>query len=156
MPCPSKTRSRCCVDHRQPLIFSTLGPLERWLRQHRRLVALLERPAGSLSELPQTVDEHTLRDHAVLVGHGGVGEPIAQAFEGQGIPYVVVEQNCEVVEALQERGLPVVYGDAWRPVILAALAVEHGLRLATTDGGFARFARLQWFNPLRQTGAPAY
>lgn len=32
---------------------------------------------------------------------------------------------------------------------LAALAVEHGLRLATTDHGFARFPRLEWFDPLR-------
>lgn len=32
---------------------------------------------------------------------------------------------------------------------LAALAIEHGLRLATTDGGFARFPRLEWFDPLR-------
>lgn len=32
---------------------------------------------------------------------------------------------------------------------LAALAIEHGLRLATTDHGFARFERLTWFNPLR-------
>jgi predicted nucleic acid-binding protein len=30
---------------------------------------------------------------------------------------------------------------------LAALAVEHGLRLATSDSGFARFSGLQWFNP---------
>ena len=32
---------------------------------------------------------------------------------------------------------------------LAALAVEHGLRLATSDSGFARFSGLQWFNPLQ-------
>jgi predicted nucleic acid-binding protein len=32
---------------------------------------------------------------------------------------------------------------------LAALAIEHGLRLATTDSGFARFGQLEWFNPLR-------
>lgn len=31
---------------------------------------------------------------------------------------------------------------------LAALAIEHGLQLATTDGGFARFPGLAWFNPL--------
>ncbi len=31
---------------------------------------------------------------------------------------------------------------------LAALAIEHGLRLATTDSGFARFERLEWFNPV--------
>lgn len=33
---------------------------------------------------------------------------------------------------------------------LAALAVEHGLQLATTDDGFGRFAGLTWFNPLRR------
>lgn len=32
---------------------------------------------------------------------------------------------------------------------LAALAVEHGLRLATSDSGFARFSELTWFNPLQ-------
>ena len=31
---------------------------------------------------------------------------------------------------------------------LAALAMEHGLSLATSDSGFARFAGLSWFNPL--------
>lgn len=31
---------------------------------------------------------------------------------------------------------------------LAALALEHGLRLATSDAGFARFARLDWFDPV--------
>jgi toxin-antitoxin system PIN domain toxin len=32
---------------------------------------------------------------------------------------------------------------------LAALAIEHGLILCTTDRGFARFAGLRWENPLR-------
>ena len=32
---------------------------------------------------------------------------------------------------------------------LAALAVEHGLVLCTTDGDFARFPNLRWENPLR-------
>ncbi|MGA8428518.1 MAG: type II toxin-antitoxin system VapC family toxin [Candidatus Sulfotelmatobacter sp.] len=31
---------------------------------------------------------------------------------------------------------------------LAALAVEHGLTLCTTDGDFARFPGLRWLNPL--------
>lgn len=31
---------------------------------------------------------------------------------------------------------------------LAALAVEHGATLCTTDGDFARFPRLRWRNPL--------
>jgi hypothetical protein len=31
---------------------------------------------------------------------------------------------------------------------LAALALEHGLTLCTTDGDFARFPTLRWTNPL--------
>jgi len=31
---------------------------------------------------------------------------------------------------------------------LAALAIEHGLALASTDGDFARFPGLRWENPL--------
>ena len=31
---------------------------------------------------------------------------------------------------------------------LAALAIEHGLTLCSTDGDFARFAGLDWQNPL--------
>ena len=34
--------------------------------------------------------------------------------------------------------------DAW----LAALALSHGCRLATADRGFARFARLDFFDPV--------
>lgn len=35
---------------------------------------------------------------------------------------------------------------------LAALAIEHGLTLCSTDGDFARFAGLRWENPLRVGG----
>lgn len=31
---------------------------------------------------------------------------------------------------------------------LAALAIEHGLRLCSSDGDFARFPGLEWHNPL--------
>jgi len=32
---------------------------------------------------------------------------------------------------------------------LAALAISHGLKLATHDAGFERFDGLRWFDPLR-------
>lgn len=32
---------------------------------------------------------------------------------------------------------------------LAALAIEHGLTLCSTDGDFARFKQLRWENPLK-------
>jgi toxin-antitoxin system PIN domain toxin len=35
---------------------------------------------------------------------------------------------------------------------LAALAIEHGLVLCSTDGDFARFPGLRWVNPLQSDG----
>jgi hypothetical protein len=35
---------------------------------------------------------------------------------------------------------------------LAALAIEHGLTLCSTDGDFARFPGLRWENPLAAAG----
>jgi toxin-antitoxin system PIN domain toxin len=43
-------------------------------------------------------------------------------------------------------------GQAWGPLVmdaaLAAIAVEHGATLCTTDRDFARFPGLKWTNPL--------
>jgi monovalent cation:H+ antiporter-2, CPA2 family len=114
-----------------PFIFCTIGWVERWVRRHPRLTRLLERPADSLS-VPLGVDEHALRDHAVLVGHGRVGAPVAEALKDQGIPHIVVEQNREVVQALRARGLPVVYGDASRPGILDHAHVERARLLVVS------------------------
>jgi toxin-antitoxin system PIN domain toxin len=44
--------------------------------------------------------------------------------------------------------LPGVYGNLVPDAHLAALAIEHGLTLCSTDGDFARFPTLQWLNPL--------
>ena len=60
----------------------------------------------------------------VIVGHGRVGAPIAEELALHGIPYVVVEQSRERAEALRARGLPVVYGDASRPEVMAGARLE--------------------------------
>ena len=43
---------------------------------------------------------------------------------------------------------PGVHGNLVPDAHLAALAVEHGLTLCSTDGDFARFERLRWVNPI--------
>jgi toxin-antitoxin system PIN domain toxin len=43
---------------------------------------------------------------------------------------------------------PGVYANLVPDAHLAALAIEHGLTLCSTDGDFARFPGLTWFNPL--------
>jgi toxin-antitoxin system PIN domain toxin len=43
---------------------------------------------------------------------------------------------------------PGVYANLVPDAHLAALAIEHGLELCSTDGDFARFTGLRWSNPL--------
>jgi toxin-antitoxin system PIN domain toxin len=45
-------------------------------------------------------------------------------------------------------GLPIVTSRLVPDAHLAALAIEHGLTLCSTDGDFARFPGLKWENPL--------
>ena len=44
--------------------------------------------------------------------------------------------------------VPGIYGNLVPDAHLAALAIEHGLTLCSTDGDFARFPGLSWTNPL--------
>ncbi len=56
------------------------------------------------------------------------------------------ERHAEVLGKLLAE--PGVHGNLVSDAHLAALAIEHGLTLCSTDGDFARFPRLKWLNPL--------
>jgi len=123
-----------------PFAFRTAGAAERLVRRSPTLARWFERPAGDLAGLPPGVAEDEMRDHVVLVGHGRVGAPVAEALAHQGIPYLVVEQNREEAAALRRRGLPVIYGDATRPTILEHAHLERArlLIVSTPDALQAR------------------
>jgi uncharacterized protein len=56
------------------------------------------------------------------------------------------ERHVEVLGRLLAE--PGVHGNLVSDAHLAALAIEHGLTLCSTDGDFARFPGLNWLNPL--------
>jgi len=56
------------------------------------------------------------------------------------------ERHAAVLGKLLE--LPGVQGNLVPDAHLAALAIEHGLTLCSTDGDFTRFPTLTWRNPL--------
>jgi CPA2 family monovalent cation:H+ antiporter-2 len=108
-----------------PFILGTVDPLERWLRSRRGLAETLERPPGKLAELPPGVETERLRDHAVVVGHGRVGGPVAEQLAVHGVPHIIVEQSRQVADSLRKAGLPVIYGDGTRPDVLANAHLER-------------------------------
>src|SRR5690606_2536722 len=86
-----------------PFVFRAVDPAARWRRERHGFAEALERPSGTLSELPVYVDEERLTDHVVLIGSGRVGGPVASELVEHGIPYVIVEQSREIAEDLRER-----------------------------------------------------
>ena len=92
-----------------PLVFAAVDPFAAWLRARPRLIARLERSDSLLATLPTGADdEGGLRGHAVIVGYGAGRGAIGEVLKGQGLPFVVVEQNRRRVEDLRARDMPAV------------------------------------------------
>ena len=65
-----------------------------------------------------------LADHAILVGHGRVGRVVAEALRHHGLPLVVLEADRLAAERGLAEGIPIIWGDAGRPEVLAAARPE--------------------------------
>ncbi len=53
-----------------------------------------------------TTDQQYLAGQVLLVSYGRVGTRIALALTKNNIPFVVAEENCEVVEELRKKAFP--------------------------------------------------
>lgn len=115
--------------------FAAIQPVQSWIRSRSELALRLEQRQDPLAELPMTTDPSLLTGHVVLVGYGRVGQRIAQILTERGIPYVVAEQNRELVEQLRSRQVPAVSGNAVDPAVLiqAHIARAGMLVIATAE-----------------------
>ena len=118
-----------------PLWFSLIAPLQKWLHAHSSFARALESRDDPLAELPTGTEARYLSRQVVLVGYGRVGRRIAAALTAHHIPFVVAEQNRELVEKLRAQGIAAVWGDAAEPSVLiqAHVARARVLVIATPD-----------------------
>ncbi len=118
-----------------PLWFSLIAPLQKWLHAHSSFARGLEARDDPLAELPTTTEARYLSRQVVLVGYGRVGRRIAAALTAHQIPFVVAEQNRELVEKLRAEGVAAVWGDASEPAVLiqAHIARARVLVIAAPD-----------------------
>ncbi len=118
-----------------PLLFAAIEPMRRWILARSELARRLEQRDDPSAELPTSTDRKYLQGQVVLVGYGRVGRRIADALTAGGIPWVVAEQNRELVEDLRRQGLVAVSGNAADPAVLiqAHIADAAMLVVATHD-----------------------
>ena len=122
-----------------PLVFAIVDPMAAWLRARPRLIALLERSGDPLATMSEKNRGTGLRDHAIIVGFGRVGEIIGDALKAQGFPLVVVDENRRRVEALRKHGLTAIYGDATAVGVLEAAGVDYArLLIVAIPQGFQK------------------
>ena len=118
-----------------PLLFRAIAPLQAFLREKSAYVRRLEARDDPLAELPMSTEQRFLAQQVVLVGYGRVGRRIADALQTAGQPFVVAEQNRELVERLRTQGVAAVAGDAAEPAVLIQAHIAHArmLVVATPD-----------------------
>ncbi len=74
----------------------------------------------------------------IIAGFGRVGQMLSAILEMQGLPYLAIERNVEIVRGKRIEGVPIYYGDASRPETLRRLGVANATAIVvTTDDGRA-------------------
>src|SRR5574343_1786828 len=69
-----------------PVMFSAIDPLRRWVLQRSALARELEQRGDPYAELPMTTERKYLERQVVLVGYGRVGRRLAEALAEKEIP----------------------------------------------------------------------
>lgn len=62
--------------------------------------------------------EEPINDHLVIIGFGFNGKNLARAALASGIPYIIIENNADLVRQQKQNGEPIFYGDATQLEVL--------------------------------------
>lgn len=111
-----------------PALLKFGQPLGDWLVKKgwgRRKTAKSD--AGSLRQRVAG-----LSNHAIICGHGPVGEKLNIALRDAGVQTLVVELNAETVRQLQREGQPVLFADASHEETWELTRLKHARLVALT------------------------
>jgi voltage-gated potassium channel len=75
-----------------------------------------------------------LADHYIVCGYGRIGSVVAQQFQRQNVPFVVVDRSPERVQAAIENGLLAVEADASREDVLNRVGIARAKGLIAAVG----------------------
>jgi CPA2 family monovalent cation:H+ antiporter-2 len=102
-----------------PFVIASGDHIVEWMSSRARLPAQVSIPT---QEMPTV---RALRDHTIIVGYGLNGSNLARALESANIPYVVLEQNGQIVRRARLERTPILFGDGTRSEVLEKVGIEH-------------------------------
>jgi CPA2 family monovalent cation:H+ antiporter-2 len=124
-----------------PLLFSAIDPIERWLRARPRLWRAISQraEAGGVESnrlmglrLAVRAQDEKEKLKAVVVGYGPVGQTATRILREFNIQPVIVDLNLDTVRGLADAGELAVYGDATRREILTSAGIRDAKYLLVT------------------------
>ncbi len=89
---------------------------------------------------PSSAGEGRPKDHLIIVGYGINGRNLARSARAEGIPYVIVDMDPEIVKAEGMKSDPIFYGDAASEVILRHVGIKDAkvMAIAISDPASTR------------------
>lgn len=73
----------------------------------------------------------------ILFGYSNAGEPLVEAYKKLNKPYLVVDYNPDSILALEEQGIPYIYGDITDAELLDEIALDKAKLIINTTGDHA-------------------
>lgn len=132
-----------------PLLFSGVEPLRRWVLARSAWARRLEARDDPLAELPAGTPPDALAGQIVLVGHGALGAALREQLGDR--PIVVIDRDREVIEALRAARQAAVLGDAAEAMTLVQAHIAEAawlvVALADVRGVPALLALARQLNP---------
>ena len=118
-----------------PIAFAAVVPIRNWILKYSAVARKYENRDDPFAELPMSTERKFLQGQVVIVGYGHVGQRIANALNEKDIPYIIAEQNRELVQHLRKQGKNAVSGDATEPSVLIQAHITDAAMLvvATSD-----------------------
>lgn len=96
----------------------------------RRLSSKLGPPKLRDPEL--AVEPKASKGHAIIVGHGRVGQVVSSMLERHQFPFIAVDSDASAVSDDRRRGREVYYGDATNPVFLTSCGLMEAAAVILT------------------------
>jgi CPA2 family monovalent cation:H+ antiporter-2 len=100
-----------------PFVIQAAAPVAAWFVRFKKR-----------DSFAAQADQHApefLSDHVIVVGYGLNGRNLAKALKTAGIPYVILEQNGQVVRQARLNREPILFGDATRGEVLERVGIHH-------------------------------
>lgn len=101
-----------------PFLIASAPALAGWIARRSG------RTAGPLAP-EEARDRARLEDHTIIVGYGLNGRNLARVLRAAGIPYVILEQNGQVIRQARLAREPILFGDGTSHEVLERVAIAR-------------------------------